>query len=299
MCVSDMLWFNKKQLTYLLSWEAYPSCHPTNSVKALKETQSNWPNFFSICHRMCDRGMVLPSLVYSFTIRSIRFKQFHQQMTNGRLQTYTHTRLTALCPRLPGWASTKKEKPIWILLKQETVSGSGIHWAKCKSAPRSSQITMPVPHHSIFYRLHSTTEGKHISTLSLLLKGVHSTPRTGWHMLLINCIATTQEAILFISQNSIKHIVKYVRISVKIQNFQINYFLSRFLVSIPLHSLQQAEMENWKAHTTKTTTTIVLRPLQMSTFISWHLQFLRTGGFCWCKVLLPACPCWQQPAHTD
>ena len=63
-------------------------------------------------------------------------------------------------------------------------------------------------------------------------------------MLLINCIATTQEAILFISQNSIKHIVKYVRISVKIQNFQINYFLSRFLVSIPLHSLQQAEIEN-------------------------------------------------------
>jgi len=32
-------------------------------------------------------------------------------------------------------------KPIWILLKQETVSGSGISWAICKSAPRSRQIT--------------------------------------------------------------------------------------------------------------------------------------------------------------
>jgi len=32
------------------------------------------------------------------------------------------------------------------------VSGSVIHWAICKSAPRSSQITMPVPHHSVFYR---------------------------------------------------------------------------------------------------------------------------------------------------
>jgi len=42
---------------------------------------------------------------------------------------------------------------IWILLKQETVSGSGISWAICKSAPRSRQITMPAPHHSVFYRL--------------------------------------------------------------------------------------------------------------------------------------------------
>ena len=38
--------------------------------------------------------------------------------------THTHTRLTALCPGLPGWAGTRKVKPIWILLKQETMSGS-------------------------------------------------------------------------------------------------------------------------------------------------------------------------------
>ena len=28
-----------------------------------------------------------------------------------------------------GWAGTRKVKPVWILLKQETVSGSGISWA--------------------------------------------------------------------------------------------------------------------------------------------------------------------------
>ena len=39
---------------------------------------------------------------------------------------------------------------IWILLKQETVSGNGISWAICKSAPRSRQITMPAPYHSVF-----------------------------------------------------------------------------------------------------------------------------------------------------
>ena len=42
---------------------------------------------------------------------------------------HTHTRLTALFPGLPEWAGTRKVKPIWILLKQETVSGSGISWA--------------------------------------------------------------------------------------------------------------------------------------------------------------------------
>ena len=53
--------------------------------------------------------------------------------------THTHTHLTALFPGLRGWAGTRKVKPIWILLKQETVSGSGISWATCKSAPCSRQ----------------------------------------------------------------------------------------------------------------------------------------------------------------
>ena len=72
--------------------------------------------------------------------------------THARTHTHTHThsRLMALSPGLPRWAGTRKVKPIWILLKQETVSGSGISWAICKSAPRSRQITTPVPHHSVF-----------------------------------------------------------------------------------------------------------------------------------------------------
>ena len=58
-------------------------------------------------------------------------------------EAHTHTRLTAIFPGLPRWVSTRKTKPIWILLKQETVSGSGISWAICKSAPCSSQTTPP------------------------------------------------------------------------------------------------------------------------------------------------------------
>jgi len=47
------------------------------------------------------------------------------------------TRLTA-----PFWDNAgfnSKVKPNWIFLKQETVSGSGISWAVCQSAPRSRQ----------------------------------------------------------------------------------------------------------------------------------------------------------------
>jgi len=61
----------------------------------------------------------------------------------------------ALFPGIPGWASTRKVKSIWILLKQETVSGSGISWAICKSASRSRLITTPVLQYSttqVFYR---------------------------------------------------------------------------------------------------------------------------------------------------
>ena len=72
---------------------------------------------------------------------------------HAHTHTHTHARLTALCPGLTRWAGTRKVKPIWILLKQETVSGSGISWAICKSAPCSRQITTPAPHHSLFYRL--------------------------------------------------------------------------------------------------------------------------------------------------
>jgi len=58
-------------------------------------------------------------------------------------QTHTHNRLTALCPGLAGWAGTRKVKPVWILLKQETMSGSGISLTVCKSAHRSRQISTP------------------------------------------------------------------------------------------------------------------------------------------------------------
>ena len=57
--------------------------------------------------------------------------------------THTHTRLMALCPGLPGSACTRKVKPIWILLKQETVSGSGISWAVCTAIQTDNHSITP------------------------------------------------------------------------------------------------------------------------------------------------------------
>ena len=86
------------------------------------------------------------------TLCSCNHTPVHCVAVQTKIHRHTHTRLTAPFPGLPRWAGTRKAKPIWILMKQETVSGSGISWATCKSAPRSRQMTMPAPHHSVFYR---------------------------------------------------------------------------------------------------------------------------------------------------
>ena len=112
-----------------ISWTIFKQSAPRS-----KQTTAPTPH-----HTIFTRRMLFPMPIQQC------------QSTEGS-STHTHTRLTALFPGLPGWAGTRKVKPIWILLKQEIVSGSGISWAICKSTPHSSQITMPAPHHSVFYR---------------------------------------------------------------------------------------------------------------------------------------------------
>ena len=71
-------------------------------------------------------------------------------MRHDSVNTHTHTH-----PFNGSFSGTRKVRPIWNWLKQETVSGSGISWAICKSAPRSRQITTPTVQHlitQVFYR---------------------------------------------------------------------------------------------------------------------------------------------------
>ena len=97
--------------------------------------QSAWDNHA----RACDFAK------YSLFWPTLQTETVHVAHLTGTLYTSavadystTHTH-THTHPGLPGWASTRKVKPIWILLEQETVSGSGISWAIYKSAPRCRQ----------------------------------------------------------------------------------------------------------------------------------------------------------------
>ena len=63
------------------------------------------------------------------------------------------------------------------------VSGSGISWAICNSAPLSRQITMPAPHHSVF--LHAGCPSCHptnsVKALKACLKALKACLHTYTH----------------------------------------------------------------------------------------------------------------------
>ena len=119
------------------------------------------------------------------------------------IKKYTHTRLTALCPGLPGWAGTRKVKPIWILLKQKTASGSGISWAICKSARRSRQITTPAYHHSSFLQVgcpscRPTNSVKALKAQEIQATQEQAQKQTSWNQIILPasvllCIARSQQ----------------------------------------------------------------------------------------------------------
>jgi len=74
-------------------------------------------------------------------------------------------------------------------IKQEIVSGSGISWNILKSAPHPKQITMPAPHHLVFFtgrmplmppnQQHQSTEGTTIHcVISNNITGFHAVLQT-------------------------------------------------------------------------------------------------------------------------
>jgi len=96
-----------------------------------------------------------------------------------QLHYYYNTYLTALCPRVPWWAGTRKVKPIWI------------YWSK--SAPRFRQITTPAPHHSVLYRPHALpaiqlTVSKHWKHFTTISANQHHGLRTTRWITVTECI---------------------------------------------------------------------------------------------------------------
>ena len=92
------------------------------------------------------------------------------QNYNNNNNNNNNTRLMAPCLELHGWAGTRKVNQS-RLLRQETVSGSGISWAICKSAPYHSVFTCQMP------SCHPTNQQHQSSTIMTKLNQVFKTTK--------------------------------------------------------------------------------------------------------------------------
>ena len=114
----------------------------------------HWPtvpcrSFFTIRHCIIVNKPSTTSPGFSLSVDS-----------RSQSVTHTHTIVSWLFWTLSGttqvsWYQKDKkqeDKTNLDLLEQEIVSGSGISWVICKSAPWPRHITTPASHHSVLYR---------------------------------------------------------------------------------------------------------------------------------------------------
>jgi len=137
-------------LTTLLTYIVWVNFDGHNCLRHLSVSECKYSSLY-IWNRL-ETGITCSfnQLAFFVAVRQglyIKKENCHSSNTNE--ETHTHL-FNGPFPGLPRWAGNRKVKQVWILLKQDTVTGSGISWAICKSAPRSRQITMPAPHHSSF-----------------------------------------------------------------------------------------------------------------------------------------------------
>jgi len=117
----------------------YHYCHQMQPVLALFCEVSRQDDGRATTNLHRARVTCVPSL----------HSQTQQLQTNPTQQTQSPASAAVLI--IDTHTSTRKVKPTWILLEQETVSGSSISWAVCKSVPRSRQITTLAPHCSVTF----------------------------------------------------------------------------------------------------------------------------------------------------
>ena len=87
---------------------------------------------------------------WSLTDLQLKYNCYFGVVKCTVLNTHTHTHTRFYVPQdfVRDYPGELVPEPIWILLKQETASGSDISWAICKSAPCPWEITTPASHHS-------------------------------------------------------------------------------------------------------------------------------------------------------
>ena len=87
------------------------------------------------CNKQCI--YVFSGIFQKLHLQTTKFSVHVPPLTCSSFSALSFTALTLFVGRQEGHPASKK------------LSGSGIHWAICKSAHRSRQITMPAPHHSL------------------------------------------------------------------------------------------------------------------------------------------------------
>ena len=98
------------------------------------------------CMWVCVRDMLPVGLPIHLTLF---FCFSDSAFADNCAHTHTHP-FNGPLSRTTWMIQYRKGKTSPDFTESRDMSGSGISWAICKSAPRSRQITMPAPHHSVF-----------------------------------------------------------------------------------------------------------------------------------------------------
>jgi len=110
-----------------------PAHHPTAAAAAATSTHQTLK---PIANPLTPVGITDHNYPTSLSTQ-IMFCILHTHWPLQQQQQQQQHQLTAVCPVLRGWIVTRKVKPSWMLLKQETVSGSGISWTSLHLASDS------------------------------------------------------------------------------------------------------------------------------------------------------------------
>ena len=138
------------------SWSTSQYCHGWR----YQQVQTLLKHMFRICRPICVSHDYLLSALnfvshYEQRLRlpcHVSFVGTDHNAVTEQQQQQQHP-FNGPLPETTRVSRYQKGKTNLDLLEQEVLSGIGISWAICKSAPRPRQITMPAPHHSVFYML--------------------------------------------------------------------------------------------------------------------------------------------------
>jgi len=143
-----------------LSHDAQPSFISISQVAAVSLTAEDWTkcahththtHTHTVTHTQTETHVKVKTVYLPVSLRS-QVKSLSKSQEILLYYYYNHFMAIWILSGTTRVCRYQKSKTNLDLMEQEIVSGSGISWAICKSAPHSRQKTTPASHHSVFYR---------------------------------------------------------------------------------------------------------------------------------------------------